>query len=109
MKVIQHNAQNGYAYVICQDGKVGYVHNSGLTLYSSTYARPVYQINSASPAGYCYLYDKPSSVDGMNMGRHNNGEYVEIVDWNASEKFAKVQCWKDGKYGYMAKDALASR
>ena len=107
MKVIQLNAQNDYAYVICQDGKVGYVHNSSITPYQDTYQRTICRIYSTSPAGYCYLYDKPSSIKGMNLGRHNNGEYVEVLDWDASEKFARVQCWKDGKYGYMSKEAVS--
>ncbi|MBE5782855.1 MAG: hypothetical protein E7329_06000 [Clostridiales bacterium] len=106
MKVIQFNAKNGYAHVICQDGKVGYVHNYSITQYMDTYRRPIYRIYSTSPAGYCYLYDKPSSVNGKNLGRHNNGEYVEVLDWDASDQYARVQCWKDGKYGYIAKTAL---
>lgn len=98
--------QNGYALVICTDGKTGYVHNYSITPYSQTTNRILYRVYSTQPAGYCYMYDQPSDIYGRNMGRYDNGAIFQIVDWDASDVFAKVRGWNDGKYGYVRKTSM---
>ena len=44
--------------------------------YSYSDDLPEYVVESFDPNGYCYLYDKPSDVNGRNLGRHDNGEIV---------------------------------
>jgi hypothetical protein len=104
--VIQFSGGNHYAYVVCSDGTAGYVHDYVLTPYDDTVSRPVYQVYSTSPAGYCYLYDAPDDTNGRNLGRYENGETVEIVDWDADRVYAKVYCPSTGDYGYIRKTCL---
>ena len=107
VRVIRHDSSNGgYYFVICSDGKTGYIHDYALTFYVDKITRVVYQVYSTNPRGYCYLYDQPSDIYGTNLGRYNNGEYVEIVDWNASDVYAKVFCLSTQKYGYIRKTCL---
>lgn len=103
--VIEYDARNGgYYRVICSNGKVGYIHEYAL--------RPVYQkragyeVYSTQPMGYCYLYDQPSDIYGQNLGRYNNGEGIDVIDWWASDAYAKVYCIRTGQVGYMHKTCL---
>lgn len=105
VEVIGYNSSNGgYYHVICSNGKVGYIHEYAL--------RPIYdycedyQVYSTSPMGYCYLYDQPSDIYGRNLGRYNNGEYIQVIDWWASDGYAKVYCPSTNKVGYMHKTSL---
>jgi len=106
MKVVDFNYKNGYALVICTDGKVGYVHNYSITPYLDTINRELCRVYSVEPRGYCYMYDEPSDIRGVNMGRYNNGAVFQIVDWDADETFAKVKSWDDDRYGYVRKTCL---
>lgn len=106
VKVVDPNCDNGYAYVVCTNGKSGYMHNDNITPYAQTLGRKFYRVNSSQPNGYCYMYDKPSSIDGVNQGRYNNGTLLQIVDWDADQNYAKVRIWNDGKYGYIQKSQL---
>ena len=106
VKVILYNGGNGYCFVVCANGKTGYIHDYALTPVSATYNREIYRVYSVDPAGYCYLYDAPSDVTGRNLGRYDNGEYVEIVDWYASDEFAAVRCQRTDVYGYIRKTCM---
>lgn len=106
VKVISHDGS--WYRVVCSNGKVGYIHDYVLTSLADTQNRERYWIYSTDPYGYCYLYDKPSSSKGKNLGRYENGEYVQIVDWYADENYAKVFCERTGKYGYINKKNLMS-
>ena len=106
LKVVEYDYKDGYAYVVCTDGKVGYVHNYSITPYKDTTGRVLYRVYSTEPKGYCYMYDQPSSIKGRNMGRYDNGAIVQIVDWDASDDFAQVRIWNDGKYGYIRKSCM---
>jgi len=107
VKVIEWNYENNFAYVICPNGQTGYISNKSLTRYSDTLNRPVYRVDSTQPKGYCYMYDKPSDIDGRNLGRQDNGTLVLIVDWEADQNFAKVRLWNENKYGYIRKTCLS--
>ena len=37
-----------------------------------------YEVLSKEPNGYCYLYSKPSSTNGQNLGRYDNGALVYL-------------------------------
>ena len=63
-------------------------------------------MDSYEPYGYCYLYDRPSSTYGNNLGRHNNGELIYVLDWYADDNYAKVECANNGKIGYIRKACL---
>ena len=52
-----------------------------------------------SEMGYLYLYDRPSSSYGENLGRYENGEKVYILKWRYNSNYAKVKT-EDGKTGY---------
>lgn len=106
VKVIDYYGGNGYCFVICQNGKTGYIHDYALTPYYETTRREVYRVYSTDPAGYCYLYDAPSDINGRNLGRYDNGEYIEIVDWYASDVYAEVCAQRTGKYGFIRKTCL---
>lgn len=49
--------------------------------YPARAPQNVYVINCfyASCPGYCYIYDKASSIDGKNIGRFNNGTEVTYL------------------------------
>lgn len=66
---------------------------------------PQYVVESYSPSGYCYLYDAPSDTQGRNLGRHNNGEIVKVIDWNASGDYALSIC-ANGSVGYIRKNCI---
>lgn len=106
VKVIEWDKQNGFSYVISTDGKTGYIGSKCLTKYSDTLNRPVYRTQGSNGSGYCYMYDKPSSIDGRNLGRFDDGSLVLIVDWDADASFAKVRSWNENKYGYIGKKDL---
>ena len=106
VKVISYDYSSGYDYVVCTNGKLGYIHDSLLTPYTDTLNREQYRVYSTDPAGYCYMYTKPSSINGSNLGRYDNGEIVEIVDWYADDNYAKVRSPRTQKYGYIGKRSL---
>ena len=107
VKVIAYDSQHGYYFVVCSNGKTGYIHDYALKPYGDTLKRNRYRVYSLiEPNGYCYLYDQPSDNRGKNMGKYENGEYIQIVDWDASEEYASVYCERTKKYGYMRKTCL---
>ena len=63
-----------------------------------------YVVESTSPYGYCYLYSKPSDIDGRNLGRYNNGSLVYVMNYYGGQQGKYNYCYvqtEDGKYGYM--------
>jgi hypothetical protein len=106
VKVISYDQQHGYYFVVCSNGKTGYIHDYALKPYEDTLKRNRYRVYSIDPDGYCYLYDQPSDIKGKNLGRYDNGEYIQIVDWDASEVYAQVFCERTEKYGYIRKTCL---
>lgn len=65
-----------------------------------------YMVQSTSPNGYCYLYSKPSSQDGVsrNLGRYDNGELVYVLDYNGGGEGKHLYCLvqtQDEKTGYI--------
>lgn len=105
VKVIGYE-HSGWYFVICSNEKTGYVHDYVLRPYAETLLRERYRVYSTEPAGYCYLYDRPSDMKGKNLGRYDNGEYILMVDWNADQVFAQVLCERTKKYGYIRKTCL---
>ncbi len=106
VKVINNDAGNGYYFVICQNGKTGYILGRALTPVEDTIKRELYRVYSIDPAGYCYLYDEPSNITGKNLGRYNNGDYFEIIDWNAADRYARVHSPITDRYGYVSKSCI---
>lgn len=105
VKVISYD-QSGYYFVVCADGKTGYIHDYVLTPYDETLKRERYRVYSIDPEGYCYLYDRPSDIKGKNLGKYVNGEYIKIIDWDADKTFAQVFCERTEEYGYIRKTCL---
>ena len=78
-----------YCHVRTMDGETGYMHDYALTRYTGISAEARadgegwYTVSSTSPNGYCYLYSAPSDRDekGCNLGRHDNGERVYVLDY----------------------------
>ncbi len=98
------NADTKYAYVSTCDGQVGYMNKNSLSSLEGCYDLAF--VNSTKPNGYCYLYDRPSSVNGTNLGQYNNGERIIILDWYADENYAKVYTAYD-QTGYIRKACLS--
>ena len=101
-----NDAGNGWYYVVCSNGKEGYMKSSCLTPAAQTVTRDVYRVYSTEPKGYCYMYSKANSTDGRNLGQYNNGEYLVIVNWNADANYAAVMSPNTGKYGYVRKGCI---
>ena len=74
--------------------------------YGTSRDYPVYYVDSVQPLGYCYMYDRPSSTYGENLGRFNNGERFEVLNWNADRNYAYVYSLTTGQVGYVNKSAL---
>ena len=51
------------------------------------------------------MLDQPSE-SGFELCRLNDGESVEIVDWDVSEAFAQVLYARTGERGYLRKADL---
>lgn len=104
VRMIQQSGD--WYYVVCSNGKEGYIKASCLTPAAETVLRDVYRVYSTSPNGYCYLYDKAGSTDSRNLGQYNNGEYLVIVNWNADPNYAAVMSPATNKYGYVRKNCI---
>lgn len=105
VRVIWDNG-NGWYYVACTDGKEGYIDSRFLTPARAQSSRETYRVRSQSSGGYCTMYDQPSEIYGTDLGHYDDGELIEIVEWNASEDYAQVMSPRTGKYGYMLKTCL---
>ena len=106
LKVISTKAVNGYYLVVDSSNRVGYVSAESLIPYGTSRDYPIYYVDSVYPLGYCYMYDRPTSTYGKNLGSYKNGARFEVLDWNANESYAKVCSKDDGKVGYIGKRAL---
>ncbi len=106
VKVIDWYATDDYCLAVCSNGKIGYIRKNQLTPRYSAEDRNLFRIFSIQPNGYCYMYDQPSSVTGQNLGRYNNGDYVEMIDFYADDNYAKVRGVTTGTYGFIRKDCL---
>ena len=104
VEILEDDPINGYYLVNCSDGKVCYVHTYAVSFsfsYAQSAASLIYWVCSTEPMGYCYLYDQPNDIDGNNLGRYDNGEQIEIIDWWASDTYALVRCVSTEKVGYI--------
>lgn len=106
VKAIDWDADKTFALVICSNGKVGYIRKTSLVPYAKTQERNLWRVYSVEPRGFCYMYDRPSSITGINLGPYENGAYMEMIDFYADESYAKVYSIDDNQYGYIRKDCL---
>ena len=80
-----------------------------------------YVVESTSPYGYCYLYSRPSDIEGRNLGRYDNGSLVYVWDyyggqqgkWNychveSSLLLRKQSAYIDGNCGKISKSRAAA-
>lgn len=71
---------------------------------------PEYMVDpTQKPWNYCYLYDKPSDINGSNMGRYEKGEVVKVIKYHGGNHGKFNYCYvitKDNKLGYMHDYAL---
>lgn len=105
VEVIEYDTRNGGYYLVrCSNGKIGYIH--GYALLPLYYSTSSFQVYSTQPMGYCYLYDQPNDIYSNNLGRYNNGERIEVIDWWADDIYAMVYCVSTQKVGYMRKTCL---
>ena len=102
--ILDWNADKNFAYVLTCDDQTGYMRKSSLIPIDRCY--DLCYVNSIKPYGYCYLYDMPSSTNGRNLGRYDNGDQVAILDWYENKHFAKVYTY-DNQTGYIRKTSLA--
>lgn len=107
MQIIGYNTKHTWAYVYSvTTGKIGWIVLKSLT---ETETRPIEgtcYVDSIDPMGYCYMYDKPSSTNGKNLGRFNDFDSFDIIDWNADRNYALVRSHKNNKIGYVRKGCL---
>ena len=108
--VIEYDA-DGYCRVQTQDGKTGYIGAKALRrYYGDVWADSApgwFLVASRNPVGYCYLYTAASSSSSKsrNLGRHDNGEWVYVVDYEGENGYSFVFT-QDGETGFMATSAL---
>ena len=107
--VLTYNGGNGYCFVRTDEGETGYMAADSLIRISDLEADPTcgwYMVASAARS-YCYLYSGPSSSGSIsrNLGRHDNGEWVYVVDYEGENGYSFVFT-QDGETGYMATSAL---
>ena len=113
--VLEYDQNNtGYCSVQTQDGKYGYIRAACLARYTGGTAandqEGWYAVCSSEPKGYCYLYSKPTSQDGVsaNLGRYDNGELVYVLEYNKDNTgYCYVQT-QDGKYGFIRAACLSA-
>ena len=103
--ILDWYADKNYAKVYTQDNQTGYIRKTSLVFSCMEVIIPpgsevLYVGNT--PKGYCYLYDQPSSVNGRNLGRYNDGSAITVLDYNADKTYAYVQT-ADGSVGYIRK------
>ena len=67
-----------------------------------------YRVNITMPAGHdhIYLYDQPSSSNGKNLGRNDNGAYVTGISSVQRKGYTWIYCSYNGKKGYIRKNNL---
>lgn len=67
-----------------------------------------YRVNVTMPAGHdhVYLYDQPSSSNGKNLGRIDNGEYVIGISSVERKGYTWIYCNYNGIEGYIRKNNL---
>ena len=67
-----------------------------------------YRVNITMPAGHdhIYLYDQPSSSNGKNLGRIDNGEYVIGISSVERKGYTWIYCNYNGIEGYIRKNNL---
>lgn len=106
LKVISTKTGNEYYLVVDVNNQVGYVNGESLIPYGTSRSYSVYYVDSVQPLGYCYMYDRPSSSYGENLGRFKNGERFEMLNWDADRNYAYVRSLTNGKLGYVGKSAL---
>ncbi len=104
LKVIDAFSYGAFALAVGPDGTAGYVAMGQLTAETeSGKLGPVFEVFSKN--SYCYMYAKPNS-GSTNLGRYNNGDKIEIIDWGADKNYAFVRGVKNDKYGYIQKASL---
>lgn len=67
-----------------------------------------YRVSITMPAGHdhVYLYDEPSSSNGKNLGRIDNGEYVTGIYSVERKGYTWIYCNYNGIEGYIRKNNL---
>ena len=101
------SSDSKWCQVVTSDNQVGYIHAYALTPASATENRETCTVNSTSPNGYCYMYSDPDDINGRNLGRYNNGEVLEIINWDADRTYAQVMSPTTKTYGYVRKTCLS--
>ena len=97
----------------------GYIHFENLTTeYICTDAEPTqtdlgwYYVDTIYPEGftYSYIYDQPSSINGNNLGKVKDGEWVYVYSLSESGKWAYCEYSTIGKTikGYIRFENLRS-
>lgn len=104
-----------YCRVRTESGETGYMHDYALVRAvedeSAGTGAGWYRVTSFSPEGYCYLYSAPSdrAEKSVNLGRHDNGDLVYVLDYyggqDGSYNYCRVRTL-DGEIGYMHDYAL---
>ena len=58
-----------------------------------------YYVDTVYPSGYTYsyIYDQPSSINGKNLGRVNDGQYVYVYRLSENAKWAYCEYSAPGK------------
>lgn len=103
-----------YCYVRTTSGETGYMHDYALRRADEANGGTGsgwYRVSSFSPDGYCYLYSTASDRSELsyNLGRHDNGEMVYVLNYYGGQDGSYNYCYVrtlDGETGYMHDYAL---
>lgn len=98
------DAGNGWYYVVCSNGKEGYMEKNNLHPASETVTRDIYRVKAKN--GYCYMRSNPNYDKAINLGRYNDGAYIVIINWNADPSCAAVMSPETNTYGYIDKNNM---
>ncbi len=104
LKVIDYEVSKDFCLAVGPDGQAGYVRKELISAQDESGSLgPVFEVFSTRL--YVYMYSKPNS-GSTNLGRYDNGEEIEIIDWGTDNNYAFVRGVKDSKYGYIEKKSL---
>ena len=104
LRVIDYESERDFCLAVGPDGQAGYVRKELISLEGEDGSLgPVFEVFSSR--SYVYMYAKPNS-GSTNLGRCDNGEEIEIINWGADSAYAFVRCVKNSKYGYIEKKSL---
>lgn len=106
VRLLEYEPTRGYHHVVCPDGQIGYMHTYSIVDAKTLDDRLWYRVYSLDPVGYLYMYNRPTDMNSINLGEYKDGDFLEMIDWDANEKYAYVRGDKNDQYGYVKKSSI---